>query len=128
MDISKFVVRAGGSINRSASVAAFETALDKFLAEETVESGVIGDAVNALFDQHIGASINMPALQSGVCGLLNATPTNFAVLSERARQYVRQNSQGEKDSDGNVENPDSLFVIAKGKGGGVRRRSDIAAS
>jgi hypothetical protein len=128
MDISKFVVRAGGSINRAASVAAFETVLDQYLAEESVESGVIGDAVNAVFDKHPGASINMPALQSAVTGLLNATPANYAVLSEKARQYVRQNSQGEKDSAGNFENPESLFLIQKGKGGGVRRRSDTSTS
>ena len=126
MDISKMVGRAAGKIDRQASFVAFQTALDIFEAEEATENGVIADAVNAAFDKYPGASQNMDALISGTTTYMNATPGNFKVLSERIRKYVQINSQGEKDkTTEQVQNPDSLFLISKGKGGGVKRRSDI---
>jgi hypothetical protein len=126
MDISKFVVRAAGKIDRQASATAFLTALDLFEAEEATENGVIAEAVSAVFDKYPGASVNMPALVSSAAQHMNSTPGNFAVLSERIKKYVQVNSQGEKSKEhGRFPNPDSLFIINKGKGGGVRRRSDL---
>jgi hypothetical protein len=116
-----------GNIDQDLSVAAFRTALLKRIAERETEATSIGEAVNALFDEHLGTSINMPAVASMTCAKLNAQPENYKVLSDRILQYVRDNSQGETTEDGVEERPASTFVIAKGKNGGCYRRADRPA-
>jgi hypothetical protein len=116
-----------GNIDTEASVAAFRTALLKRIAERELEATSIGEAVTALFDEHVGVSINMPAVASMTCAKLNAQPENFKVLSDRVLDYVRANSQGETTEEGVEERPTSLFVIAKGKNGGCYRRADRPA-
>lgn len=113
-----------GTIDQDQSETNFRSALVKRKAELETEQEQIGDTVNALFDKHPGASINMPAIASMAANMLNAQPENYSVLSERVLEYVRANSQGKTAEDGTVERPASLFVIAKGKGGGCYRRAD----
>ena len=126
MDLSKFVVRSNGAVDRAATVAAFNTALDAVIVKDAETTGKVGEAVSAVFDEYKGAAINMPALCGMVCTKLGADKDTFQSLSDAAKSYVQNNAQGDKDkATGEVENPDSLFVIAKGRGGGVRRRADI---
>ncbi len=120
------LVTAGGHIDQAASERAFSQALVKRMAELETEQEQIAAATTELFDQYLGQAIAMPTLGSLVAQKLNAVPENHAVLSERAKQYVRANSQG-KVTDGVEERPDSLFVIGKGKNGGVTRRADRPA-
>lgn len=130
MDVTKFIVRADdGSVDETLSHAAFATALTKHIAERETETSTIATAVGEVFDQYLGTSINMPALCNFACAKLNAQPENYKVLSERVAAYVRDNAQGkdtsEKDAKESIwERPDSMFVIGKGKGGGVYRRID----
>lgn len=122
------LVQSDGSIDQAASEQAFRTALVKRMAELETEGAEIAAATAELFDQYRGQAIDMPTLGSLVAQKLNAVPENHAVLSERAKQYVRANSQETKDAAGNVtQHPDSLFVIGKGKGGGCYRRADRPA-
>jgi hypothetical protein len=116
----------GGRIDLDAAQATFDTALLKLVAERDVEQEQIASAVSELYDQHLGKPIAMPTLGSMVAQKLNAQPENFKVLSERALNYVRANSQETKNEDGSTTaHPDSLFVIGKGKGGGASRRADM---
>lgn len=122
------LVSVDGRTDEDASVAAFRVAMSKHIADRETELSTIADAVGAVFDKYKGTSINMPALCNFALQELNAQPENYKVLQERTAQYVRDNSQGEKDKETGVEaRPDSLFVIGKGKGGGVHRRSDRPA-
>ena len=120
------LVQADGHIDQTASEQAFRSALVKRMAELETEQTQIADATAELFDQYRGQSIDMPTLGSLVAQKLNAVPENHAVLSERAKAYVRANSQG-KVTNGVEERPNSLFVIGKGKGGGCSRRADRPA-
>ena len=120
------LVVSNGSIDQAASESAFRTALLKRVAEQETEVAEIADATLATFAEHKGRAITMPALAGMVCARLNVQPENFSVLSDRVLDYVRSNSQG-RTVNGQVENPESLFVISKGKGGGTRLRADIVA-
>lgn len=126
LDITVTLVTDNGKIDLDQSTAAFRSAALKRQAELETEKTEIAAAVGVIYDTHHGKSIPMPTLGSMVAQALNAQPENFAVLSERALDYVRENSQGEV-KDGVEERPDSLFVISKGKGGGCGRRADLPA-
>jgi hypothetical protein len=122
------LVTQDGHIDIDASTEAFRSAAIKRQAELETETTEIAQAVSDLFDLHRKA-IPMPVLGSLVAQRLNAQPENFKVLSDRALDYVRANSQTTgSEEDGNlVQHPDSLFVIGKGKGGGCSRRADMPA-
>jgi len=116
MNLSNVVVRnKNGAVDTKASVTAFKAELDSLIAAEKTESAVFEDAAHAAFDKYPGTAISMPALCAAITVAMNAEPVNHAALTERARKYIQNNSVGEK----------SIFTITKGKGGGVRRRSDI---
>jgi hypothetical protein len=123
------LVLSGGKIDIEASVQAFRSAAVKRQAELETEQAEIAEAVSDLFDANRGKAIAMPTLGSMVAQALNAVPENFKVLSERALEYVRANSQttGSEKEGTLVQHPDSLFVIGKGKNGGCYRRSDRPA-
>lgn len=115
INVSEYVVRNGGSVDIEASVDKFRSALTVHLAERETQQATIADAVHTVFDKNKGTVISMPALTGLALQELNAQPENFTVLSERVQEYVRENAQGDS----------STFIIAKGKGGGCKRRSDI---
>ena len=119
------VTDESGQIDQAATTLAFTKLLAIKAAELETEQESIAAAVNELFDEYHGASINMPAVASMTSQKLNVLPENFKVISERVLNYVRANSQGKTLEDGTVERPDSLFVIGKGKNGGCKRRADI---
>lgn len=118
-----------GNVNVEASREAFEAEMDLYLSDENE----IAEAVNAVFSQYKGATINMPALAGFAMQRLKMTPSNFATLEERIGDYVRENADRHEKKDKEtgvitqVAEPQRtrLFSIAKGKGGGVKRWSDI---
>jgi hypothetical protein len=123
------LVVVAGAVDRKASSAAFESAVDKYIEDQKTEQSTIADAVNAVLTAQAGEPIKMPTLGAFACQKLNAPAANFATLEARVLAFVRTNSQEYKDSTGAVvKNPASLFVISKGKGGGVRLRSSMPAA
>ncbi len=124
-------VRENGNISLERSLEAAEAALVKYIAETETQESVLADAVNAVFDQFPGKPMAMPTLVSLAVAHLNGQPENFKVLSEKVAQYVRDHSQGknlaEKGKTPVWENPGSLFIVAKGYGGGVSRRETTVA-
>ncbi len=120
------LVETAAGVDRASSSKAFESAVDKFIAERETQESTIAGAVGAYFDSHKNEPIKMPALVHGALQHLNVQPSNYGSLEKLVKAYVRSNSQSVKLPDGKVEErPQSLFVIAKGKGGGVTRRSDL---
>lgn len=113
------LTEVGGRIDQAAAQTAFNSALLALIAEREVETEHLARAVGELFDQHMGKPIQMPTLGSMVAQKLNAQPENFKTLSGRACEYVRANADGKGDN---------LYQIAKGKGGGVKRVSDLPAT
>lgn len=131
---SKYVVRdADDNADVDATVERFRGDLNRFLATRETEDGHIEAQVHALFDARPGVRMNMPYVVNQVLSALKVQPENYNVLSERIREYVRANGQGENvtttDENGKevstVERPESTFLIGKGIGGGVGRRADL---
>jgi len=120
------LVTRDGRIDQAASLVAFQDALSVHIAEVELQTEQIEKAVSALFDTYRGKSIPMPTVGSMVTQKLGGQPENFSVLQERTLDYIRANSQttGSEKTNDLVQHPDSLFVIGKGKGGGVSRRAD----
>lgn len=117
INVAPYLVRNGSSIDVEASVAKFKSALEVQVAELETEQSVIAEAVHAVFDKHRGEAIAMPTLTNLALTNMNAQPSNYSVLSDRVANYIRNAAKS--------ANP--VFVITKGKGGGVRRTADITA-
>lgn len=114
--ISSYAVRnVDGSVDHEATLEKFASDLFRFEELHDREQQVIGGAINAVFDEYQGARLNTPFLVGQVLKKLNAQPENYKALSDRVVTFIRSNSQAE----------DSVFVISKGKGGGIGRRSDV---
>lgn len=110
--MSEYVVRdTTGTVDIDATIEKFGTELQSYLDTAERESVDIGNAVHAVFDQHKGVNINMPALVSLSLQWLDVSPANYSDMSEKVADYVRSH----KDA----------FLVSKGKGGGVRRIADI---
>jgi hypothetical protein len=115
--INVTLVTVNGKVDMDASRDAFDAALSAFVVQHETEIATLANAVQGVLSAHPGRGIAMPTLASLALNSINAQPENYSTLTELALQYVRDNAQGD----------DSLFVIAKGKGGGVSLRSDTAA-
>lgn len=113
--LASYVLRGeDGELDIEGTVDRFRSDLLNYQVERETEAATIGAAVNGVFDEHPGARINMPALQSLALQKLNVQPENFKALQTRVAEYVRENASGER-SDGR------LFKIGKGVRGGVLR-------
>lgn len=114
-NLNDSVVRAAGRIDVAASLEALEIALEAaIVAEETATAGVSA-AVLAVFEEHKGQSINKPAVASLAMQKLGTVPAAFGATSDLINAYIDQN----KGANG-------LFIVRKGKGGGVSLRADAA--
>ena len=118
INLATFVVRndESGEMDIDATDAKFHAVLVKYQAERETEAETVSTAVNAVFDQYKGATINMPALTHRALIVLNAQNENHKTLTERIQHYVRDNNGKREDG--------ATFAIVKGYGGGVRRWAD----
>lgn len=105
-----------GSVDESATLAACQSAVRKYVAERETEQATIAAAVSEVFDALKGARANMPYVVNQALRTLNALPENFKALSERVAEYLREHA-GDRSAG-------AKFGILKGKGGGVVRWSD----
>ncbi len=122
LSLSFALATLNGSIDRAASLAAAEKALDSHIAEHETEQSVIADAVSAVFTQYPGAALTMPTIEGMVLRQLNAQPSNYKALGKRVLDYVRSNSEEvRKDS---APSGTKLFGTKKGLNGGVVRWAD----
>ena len=135
INLATYMVRGtDGTPDTDATISKFSADLDTYIAQRETEVAVIAEAVNSVFDdlKVQGTRANMPYVLSASLTKLNiaAHPGMFTVLHERVHAYLQENSQGSTldKATGKVENPNSLFVIGRGKGAnsGVQRRADMA--
>lgn len=115
--ISFALVVSSGSIDRAASLAAAEAALDSHIMEYKIQQDTVSSAVSSVFDKYPGMHIRMPDVRVMVGQFLNITNNNCAKLTELALDYIR-------DNDGTRESG-AIFGIKKGVNGGVCRWSDV---
>jgi hypothetical protein len=135
INLATYAVRVDGIIDTEATLEKFSGDLDNFVVQQETEVEVISTAVNAVFDdlKEAGTRANMPYLISASLQKLNvsAHPASYSILEERVHSYLTANSQGKKDKiTGEVERPESLFVIGRGRGAaaGVQRRADLTTA
>ncbi len=110
---SLLVRNSSGAIDPVATTAKFAAELEALKAREADRVSKVADAVHAVFDEYPGASINMDAVGSLTAQKLGVSLEDMADTAEAARDYVRSNV--------------SEFKIARGKGGGAKRLSDVPA-
>ena len=126
INLAVYCVRfENGEIDHEATLEKFSSDLIKFQAERELENATIGNAVHSLFDQYRGARLNTPFVVGEVLRKLNVQPENYKTLTDKVQGFIHSQSQGKTAEDGSVENPNSVFVIGRGKGGGIARRSDM---
>jgi hypothetical protein len=141
--LSAFIVVADdGSIDREASMRNFGEALNKEELRRGEIATEIAQSVHAVFDKYRGVPINMEALATHALRqpLLaarvaeNVDDLNFeTVLKAEVAAWVRLNSDENQKKDRKTgailrvaeDAGTRAFQIKKGKGGGVRRWSDI---
>jgi len=117
INLATYMVRGtDGTPDTSATLNKFSADLDNYIASRETEQEVIAAAVNVVFDAHKGVRMNVPFVISQALTALNvsAHPHMFNTLTQRVHAYISDNSKGDN----------SLFQIAKGKGGGCSRRAD----
>ena len=118
MDIvfASYVVRfTDGSIDHDSTLEKFSSDLLRFEEIQDKENATIGNAVHSLFDQFQGAKLNTPFVVGEVLRRLNVQPENYKALTDKVQNFIKSNSQGDN----------ATFVVSKGKGGGIGRRSDL---
>lgn len=132
--LATYAVHGEEGFDVDATVEKFRADCERHQAIRCTEDEEIGAAVRAAFASvSPGCGLNMPFLESKVLQALNATDANFKDLTERTAKWVRAHAQGEaikndKDEVVGYTRPNSEFVIAKGKHGGVYRREDKEAA
>lgn len=112
-----------GTLDYAGSLEACEIALDKHCAESAESAEQIGTAMDAVFAKSPGARFNVDYLINETLRSLSVTPESFKTWDAKAREYLKDNSQG-KAEDGIEARPDSKFIVRRGKGvGGVTLRT-----
>jgi len=108
---------ANGLIDADATVALFTEQLSSYITNTEAKVAQVASAVSDVFDEHKGVRMNTPALVSFSLSKLGAGPANYSDLEEAVGLYVHAQARTES-------NPDGLFEITKGKGGGICRVCD----
>ncbi len=127
----KLVTGNDGLVDVEATLSAAEDQIRARKAELETEETNILNALNKVFDSKKGVRMNMPYVINQALQLLGVaeTPGAYKTMYDRVHGFIQQNSQGKTDKETKtVERPDSLFVIGKGKGGGIGRRADLDAA
>lgn len=130
----KLSLDSDGNVNVDKTLLlAQETVLEYKAQRETEETTILGH-LNTVFDtlKAGGTKANMPYVIGQVLTLMNisAMPSSYKTLETRVHKFIQANSQGRTidKATKQVERPESMFVIGKGKGGGLYRRADLTAA
>lgn len=98
-----------GTINIDATLDAAYTHLAALIEKEAEVGRDVSASVHAVFDEHLGKTIPMPALASLALSNMGTSPENFVEMDKAVRAYVRNAPE---------------FEVNKGKNGGVVRVCD----
>ena len=119
---------ADGSVDIDGTLSLARTTIENYVASRFTEDSTIAEAVSAVFDAHPGTRMNMPFVINQALQHMSVTeqPGSYNVLYKKVHSYIQDNSQGKTDKVTKaVENPNSLFVIGRGKNAGTARRADL---
>jgi hypothetical protein len=126
----RLVSDTDGDVDVQATLDAARTQIVNLKAQRETEDNAILTHLNAVFDElkASGTRGNMPYIVNAVLTRMGIAqmPSSYKVLNERVHKFIQANAQGKTDKVTKaVERPDSLFVVSKGKLGGLGRRSDL---
>ena len=111
-NLSECAVRfTDGTIDVEESLLAFQTQLEELSLKEEGSLDAISQAVNAVFDLHLGKVLPMPAVCAIAAQRMGVTPSEYTETNKAIGLWIRNNA---------------AFKVAKGKGGGVHRVCDAA--
>jgi hypothetical protein len=118
INLVSFVVRTNGLIDVDATMAKFHGELVNYQLNSELEAETIAEAVATVFDNHKGTNFNMPSLVNSTRIVLNVQPDSYITMTDKIEKHLRANASPDRESG-------ALYKISKGKGGGVRRWSDV---
>jgi len=105
-----FIRNVEGTISLEETLTNIAKAVQGQIEKEASLSEGIGVHVHAVFDKHKGRVLPFPALISAVVSAMGTPLSEYKETSEAIAVWVRANPE---------------FIVNKGKGGGVARRSDF---
>lgn len=107
-----FVRNADGAIDVNGTLADWSKSLAEYASKESADLETIAQAVDRVWQDYQGKSMNLDAIASFTMRHLPAVdPSAHAVVNERIKDYVRSAT--------------SKFALTKGKGGGVQLLSRL---
>lgn len=110
-DLSDFVVRGvDGVVDVDASQKKFSEALWEFVDQSEADSVRISDAVNAVFDENRGQTLQVNSVVTFAFLKMGVKPSEFQAMSDKIKDWIKTSP---------------AFVILRGKGGGVQRIADM---
>lgn len=126
----RLVSNTDGDVDVQATLDAARTQIVNLKAQRETEDNTILTHLDTVFDELKagGTRGNMPYVINQVLTRMGIAqmPGSYKVLNERVHKFIQANSQGKADKVTKVvERPNSLFVIGKGKLGGIGRRADL---
>ena len=84
IDLNKSVVLSGGLVNLEATLVKVAEAVAAYNETQSNNLDTVGAAVHALFDKHVGAFIQVPAVATIAVGSLNLTSLDaIAAMGDR---------------------------------------------
>jgi len=113
MELSALFIRnTDGTINLQDTVTNCAKAVQAQIDKEQSQSEGIGTNVHAVFDQYQGQALPMPSVVNAVFSAMNLPLSEYAETNAAIAEWIRNSPE---------------FLVAKGKGGGVKRICDIIA-
>lgn len=109
INFGKYVVKAGGAVDIQGTIDKFQTELTAWLDLQERDQSVLLTAIEEVFAENAGATLNTPAVQTLALTKVGFTANNYQALRERCVEVMKSNPR---------------YYTIKGKGGGVRRMSD----
>lgn len=117
-----------GTVDIDATLSLARNTVENYIASRFTEEETIAQSVKTVFDAHPGTRMNMPFVINQTLQHMSVAeqPGSYNVLYKKVHQYIQANGQGKTDKTTKVvENPNSLFVIGRGKNAGTARRADL---
>ena len=121
--VQAFLVKNdSGTVNLEASVSKFRDTALRILAEQEAETKLVSECMTALFDQYVGATLNMQFIKSQTVALMGQKvpalkePTLFPTLCAKVEDLLHLAVDG------------GLYAMKTGQGGGFYRVCDQATT
>jgi uncharacterized cupredoxin-like copper-binding protein len=130
----KLVTDSEDRIDVDATLALAQEQLVNYKTNIETEDFTVKEAVDYVFDNNRGVRMNMEFIVGQALNHLNVQSGNYQTLKTKIHDHISGNGQGKtltkatKDSPAVVENPNSLYIIGRGRGAGTVRRADLVTA